>query len=146
MADAAIDALGNSEEVYQRGGLLVQVVNDAEPPPGIKRPADAPRIVVIRNARLRELLTEVAAFAVPGDKGELKPIHPPGWVISAIVARGEWNNLRRLEAVTETPLLRADGTILQEPGYDAATGIMYQPYCNYPPIPEEPQQANVKST
>jgi hypothetical protein len=36
-------------------------------------------------------------------------------------------NLKALHGVTHTPMLRSDGTILDTPGYDAATGFLYLP-------------------
>jgi hypothetical protein len=36
-------------------------------------------------------------------------------------------NLKTLHGVTHTPMMRPDGTILDTPGYDAATGFLYLP-------------------
>ena len=36
-------------------------------------------------------------------------------------------NLKALHGVTHTPMMRRDGTILDTPGYDAATGFLYLP-------------------
>jgi hypothetical protein len=51
-----------------------------------------------------------------------------------------WNKIRPLESVTETPLLRPNGTILQEPGYDVETGILFEPAAAFQPIPEHPSR------
>jgi len=42
--------------------------------------------------------------------------------------------------ITETPLLRPDGSILDTPGYDTATRLVYvrSPTCIIPPIPFAP--------
>lgn len=48
--------------------------------------------------------------------------------------------MRNLVAVSETPVLRPDGTILQTPGYDRATGYVYQPNCDFPEVPERPSK------
>ena len=143
--DEAIEALATCENVYQRGGCLVHVVEGTEPPHGIARPKDAPRIAPIRSARIRELLADVRVWLPPsgGDK-EATPIHPPDWVVKAIDARGQWQGIRRLEAVVESPILRADGTVLQTPGYDASTGLLFQPAGTFSPPPDRPTQADAR--
>ena len=98
VVDEAIEALATRENVYQRGGCLVQVVEGTEPPRGIARPKDAPRIAPMRYPRIRELLADAAAWYRPaGEDGERERIHPPDWVVKAIDARGQWQGIRRLE-------------------------------------------------
>jgi hypothetical protein len=55
-------------------------------------------------------------------------------------------NLRELRAVTHTPAIRDDGSILDRPGYDQATGWLYLPDqgLTVPPVPERPTAAQVK--
>ena len=49
-------------------------------------------------------------------------------------------NLKTLHGVTHTPMMRPDGTVLDRPGYDTATGFLYlpDPDLNVPPIPDQP--------
>ena len=60
----------------------------------------------------------------------------------AVEARGQWQGIPRLEAVVESPVLRADGTILQPPGYDQQTGLIFRPETEFPPAKEKPTQAD----
>lgn len=46
---------------------------------------------------------------------------------TAARARAGVPNLRTLAGVTHTPIVRADGSILNTPGYDAATRLLYLP-------------------
>ena len=145
VVDEAIEALATRENVYQRGGCLVQVVEGTEPPRGIARPKEAPRIAPMRYPRIRELLADAAAwYRLAGEEGERERIHPPDWVVKAIDARDQWRGIRRLEAVVETPILRVDGTILQEPGYDPLTGILFQPKAEFPRVAERPSRADAE--
>jgi hypothetical protein len=130
----AIDALTTRDNVYQRGGCLVQLLETAVPPRGIDRSKDAPRIAALRHARIRELLADAAAWLRSDGEGNVEPIHPPDWVVKAVDARGQWPQIRRVEAVVEAPILRADGTVLQQAGYDEATGIIFRPQCDFAPI------------
>jgi hypothetical protein len=56
--------------------------------------------------------------------------------------RGEAPNLRLLHGITHTPMVRADGSVLAEPGYDTATGFLHLPTVDVPPVPERPRAAD----
>ncbi len=142
VVDEAIEALAPVDNIYQRGGALVQVVEGTKPPRGIERPKDSPKIALLRHARLRELLAIAATWYKPGEEEEQVRIHPPDWVVKAVDARGQWKGIRRLEAVVESPVLRADGTILQLPGYDQQTGLIFRPQTQFPLAKEMPTQAD----
>jgi hypothetical protein len=49
-----------------------------------------------------------------------------------------------LEGVTEIPVLRANGTILQKPGYDPDTGLLFEPQHAFPEIPPKPSKADAE--
>jgi hypothetical protein len=134
----AVDAIKAVPNVYQRGGILMQVVQGAKPPRGIDRPKEAPQIAPIKTARLRTVLSSAATWLETIDRGETSPAHPPQWAVLGVEASPEWPGVRRLEGVVESPILRADGTILQAPGYDEETGLYYQPVGPVDPIPERP--------
>ena len=48
---------------------------------------------------------------------------PQAAYLSAVLANRSWDGLRPLNGVIGAPVLRPDGTLLQEPGYDPATGL-----------------------
>jgi hypothetical protein len=56
-------------------------------------------------------------------------------------------NLKALHGVTHTPMLRSDGTILDTPGYDAATGFLYLPDAGLEVsrIPDRPTPDEIKT-
>lgn len=136
--DQALDALADHPELYRRGSVLVHVVRDERPHRRISGPQDAPRIVAVPNALLREMLAECVDFRKAKGEGELVPVSPPASCVRALAARGQWPLLRPLEAVTQTPLLLPDGSILQEPGYDRTTGIYFLPKVEFPRISDHP--------
>jgi hypothetical protein len=147
--DEAIDALSNPAavpEVYQRGNLLVRVLRTpkAGKQSRVDRPEGTPRIGKIPGPHLSELLARVADFVtlVPKKDGEteLAPAHPPARCISAVLSRGHYPKIRCLEAVVEAPALRPDGTILDTPGWDAETGLLYEPNGDFPKIPQTPDK------
>ena len=124
--DEAIDALATAGGIYQRAGTLVHVVENGKCPRGIARDTDSPRIVPVTLPRLREMMSTAANWFKLGKNG-FEPGHPPLWAVKGVDARGEWPPIPRIEAVTESVTLRANGSILEKPGYDADTGLFYAP-------------------
>jgi hypothetical protein len=134
--------------LYQRGGLLAQVVRDPRPAHGPLRSLSAgPRITTVPPANLRTRITRhVRLFAYHETKEgpEPRPAHPPPWLVDGVHAAGRWPGVRPLEAVSETPVLRPDGTVLQQPGYDEGTGVLYEPYGEFPAVPEAPTKDDAR--
>jgi hypothetical protein len=59
-------------------------------------------------------------------------------VRNALAAVDEAINLRLLRGVTHTPMVRKDGSILDQPGYDLHTGFLFLPVVDVPEVPEHP--------
>jgi hypothetical protein len=133
--DAAISVLATDTEVYQRGGVLVRVVQDHNPNDGIIRAEIQPRIAQFPEAVLRERLTRKIRY-VAEDKDGPADTHPPRWHIKAVEQRQHWPDVRYLAGVVTHPVLRADGSVLSAPGYDAKTSLIYVPDGEFPPIAE----------
>jgi hypothetical protein len=114
-------------ELYQRGGILVRVIRDHQPTDGILRCDGSATIQTLPAANLRERLTYFAEFTKINSKGEEVCAHPPGWLVNAIEARAEWDGIRHLMGVSDAPILRSDGSIWQQPGYDKETRVLFEP-------------------
>ncbi|MGA2061055.1 MAG: hypothetical protein ABSG67_11285, partial [Thermoguttaceae bacterium] len=145
VVDEAITAMSSHAALFQRGGSLVHIVNDSEPPRGIARSKDAPRISNMPLPRLREILAESTMWAKETDNGEeikREYIHPPEWAIKEVAARGQWAGIRRLENIVESPVLRADGSVLQSAGYDPLTGLILSADSSFPPISDKPSKTD----
>jgi len=135
--DEGVAALARHPVAYQRGGALVHVVCDQSPLRGVTRPKGAPRIVPMAPPTLRECLAAAAVWVAKFDDGP-KRVAVPKNAVASIHARGQWQDVRTLEAVVDCPVLRPDGSVIETPGYDAATGILYAPSIEFPVVPEEP--------
>lgn len=134
----AIRALVADPDIYQRGRQLVRVLPAEVAGDGALEGA-APVIAPMPLPILRERMAASATWvALRGD--EIEPAHPPPWAVEAIHARGEWPGIRPLAGIVEAPTLRPDGSLLSEPGYDAATGLLYLAPAGvtWPPIPKSP--------
>ncbi len=135
-------------ELWQRSGLLVRVVRDAAPTRGVVRPPGAPTIAPLPRGHLRELAGRVASWIETREtkQGEkIIPVYPPDPVLAALEDRGSWP-FPYLDGVIETPTLRPDGSIIDRPGYDAATGLLYDAGgVVYPAVPDRPTEDDVRS-
>lgn len=116
-AVAALADADRAPEVYVRGGELVSVRRDED---------DRPRIEQLGEDQLRGILERAAIFQRTTPKGGTVPVAPPRDIVRDLAALGAWP-FRALEGITETPVLRADGTVLCEPGYDSRSRLIYLP-------------------
>lgn len=131
--DAVVAELERLEGTYQRGGQLVRVVE-----PAVGDVSTAPRIEPLPLASLREDLTKVVRFQKLDRYGEPIPARPADWCVRAVAARGTWPRVPVLRGVIEWPVLRPDGSLIQEPGYDAATKLLYMPSATFKSLSTNP--------
>lgn len=127
---------------YVRDGapVVIEEVSGAGDVTSGDEDVDMPLTVsVLRPALLAGLLAEHTT--VTSDKGEESPKRD---VLAAVLARQSWPGLPPLRRIISTPVLRPDGTLLQRPGYDPATGY-YLTTGTMPldPIPDKPTPAQI---
>ncbi|MFG0260514.1 MAG: hypothetical protein ACF8LK_09210, partial [Phycisphaerales bacterium JB041] len=127
--DEVAAAIGRDSTIFTRGGMFVEVRQSGD--------GGQSSISTMPPARLREQITRSTEL-LGYSKGELKPRHPTTWLVNALHARGRGAGTRELRMLSETPILRPDGTVCQEPGYDAVTRVLYRPTAAFPWIPENP--------
>jgi hypothetical protein len=131
------EALAHADsDLYQRGGQLVRVTRVMRPPTQRRRvrSSGGPRIEPLPLPDLRTRITRHCVLVHKKDQN-LSPASPSAWLTQGVAAKATpWDLVRPLESVSETPLLRPDGTILQQPGYDQATGILFEPSTRFEPI------------
>jgi hypothetical protein len=148
VVDAAVSALVRDPDIYQRGGSLVRVVDKRVDICGIINRDDAPvlpHIIDVGDAHLADRLSSHAEWVRLDHKGRLRSCYPPAMVVRATAERRAWPGVRPLLAVVSSPTLRPDGTVLQTPGYDPATGLLYRPNAEYPHIPDHPTRDDARA-
>jgi hypothetical protein len=100
--------------VYSRADELVQVVQDA----------DGIRIAKMAKPVVRNVLTRAAQFrTVDGRNGKEKEVGPPKDLVDYVYTCRRWENVEGLDGVVDYPVLRPDGSILSQEGYDRATRL-----------------------
>lgn len=139
----AVSALARDESVFQRAGELVHVIT---PLTGPTRPAsskeprrDGPLIRPLPQSVLASRLAASARW-VAQRKNEWVPCSPPKDVVAAVHALGEWGGVRAIVGVVSAPTMRPDGSLLQTPGFDAATGLLYWPTIRFPVVDDSPSR------
>ena len=146
VTNQAVAALARNADVYQRSGSLVHVVLDSRSKSTVSRPPGTPQIAQIQPARLRELLAEQIDFQRWNErKEEWASTHVPVWVVGEVGARQQWSEIRHLEAVSATPMLRPDGSVIDRPGLDDATGVLFMPRRQFPKVPERPTREDAEA-
>jgi len=138
VAHDAIAALVSRGVLYQRCGDLVHTVKNSTARETVDRYETPVTIEKLPPLQLRRLLAKYIDFWKTTSKGDLVPAHPPEWCIGEIDTMRRWPDIDHLEAVVTTPLLRPDGTVLDEKGYDSRTGIIYESKVEFDHILRQP--------
>jgi putative DNA primase/helicase len=128
-AEAAL--LATNAPIYQRGSALVRPVFPSE---------RCARLEMVGVYHLREEMTKAAIWLQCNDgSGEERVVDAPELIAKTYLERaGAWK-LRELKAIISAPTLRPDGTVLSQPGYDAATGLLFEPRGTvFPEVPTNP--------
>ena len=142
-AEDALLLLGS--EIYQRGGLIVRPVL-SKLKAADNRDTQGWRLIPVTRPYLVETLTRAARFLkYDGRSKGWSAVDAPEKVADAYLNRqGSWK-LPVLTGITNTPFLRADGSICEQPGYDPTSGLLFKPDDrSFPPIPPEPTKDEAK--
>ena len=143
--------LNQQDYIYQRSGKLVRVIMVFNTPNNkntlIERSYDAIVIKEIDQAFLTVYLTKVGNFVVFDSRsGSIKKIDCPERISRYLIATQEWN-IPVLTGIINAPTLRRDGTILDRPGYDASSGLLFFPGdYTFEKIPEHPTLEDAKKS
>jgi len=97
------------------------------------------KLHIVEPTYLTEKLSTAASFQRYDMKRKrVVQIDAPPKIATHMLARkGEWG-LPLILGVTGTPFLRRDGSLCETPGYDATSGLLYQPSQAFPSISKNP--------
>lgn len=140
---ASIDAMeraliAGDPGIFQRGDRVVRL-GEQEVPTFKGEKLKTTRLYPVDANNLCERAMRVAHFEkFDARKNDVVQTKCPNDVASTYLSRvGEWS-LPTLTGFVTTPTLRADGSILNTPGYDPTTGILYQPNAEFPELLDMP--------
>ena len=130
--------------IYRRGQTLVRPARAAEfSSPGIERPDDA---LVLTNATTEWLSIRLCDAAewrrYDARQREMRPCDPPSKVASGLLAIADELELASLRGIAQHPVLRPNGTLASQPGYDEETGLLldFDPM-DFAAVSDEPEAA-----
>lgn len=118
--------VGELDHLYRRQGNLVRVI------PGAIQPLNAKQL-------RSEIDFTFRSIKHVKDKGTVDTNFPLVPAEHAVGAVHRLNNAREIQGITSIPLFRADGELIDTPGYDEVTKMLYQPAEGLKiHVPEEP--------
>jgi putative DNA primase/helicase len=137
--DQAQQALLEAGGVYVRGQMLVHIVRNFGAQKWLRVPSGLPTICQVVDARLWEMMSASAEWKkYDGRREKFVDAKPPEWAPKTLRARDQWP-FPVLDGISDTPVLRPDGTIHDKPGYDAGSRTFYAPGgVTWPTVKAEP--------
>jgi len=132
-----------SLRVFHRRGQLVHVIRSpAETVCGVEVEAGTPLVRALPRSTFRERIALAAKFGVyekVNGNWVFMRKRPTDWLVNSGMDRGEYPPaIHALSGIVTSPTLRPDGTVLQTPGYDEATGFIYEPDVAFPHVEDMP--------
>lgn len=134
VVDAAIRHLSGSDAVFQRGTTLVKICRSFRIRSGVTVPDGTP---MIAQSTPQDIRTEIARRCMVTKEtadGEEVHAHPPTWLYTAVHSVGRYPTIKPLRAVCDFPVLRPDGSIFSQNGYDPLTGVFCELSHQYHPL------------
>jgi hypothetical protein len=133
-AEAALQSLYGANVppvIFVRGGHLVRAKIDEEGRPALEQLDES--ILLYEMARAANYLRYNSQTQAT------QPVYPPTALASDILSHPNWQ-FPALSGITEVPIVRPDGSILNTPGYDKETHLLYLPApdLDIPAIPDQP--------
>lgn len=138
---------GAIPDVYVQNGQLVKLYDDygnVELPQGESQKAVAP---FTNDTFGNEVADHIFFYQEIKDEdtGEYKmrPKQPRQETLRTVLGNRSWPGVPPLRGITRVPILRIDGTVLNEAGYDADSGMYFDPMCEFDQVPEQPTRGEV---
>ncbi|MFC2018696.1 hypothetical protein ACFLU4_01900 [Chloroflexota bacterium] len=136
----ALEALykaNKPECIFRRSGALTRISLDEK---------QRPYTEALGESAFRGCLARSCNFVRINVRGDRIAVPPPLDVVRDCLSLGEWQ-FPALLGITEAPVIRPDGTVMNKPGYDRATNLYYYPSAKLtvPPIPDKPSDSDIKA-
>ncbi len=126
--------------LYRRGGLVVST-SFAEMLTWDGKKIIGQVIETRGDYALVEDAEAVAKFVRFDEKGEPRPCPPPMSLIRTLKDRKLRLRLPLLAGIVNCPSIAVDGRLLDQPGYDPVTGVLYDPLgVSFPRVPDFPDR------
>jgi hypothetical protein len=140
-AIAAMQAANNPPRIFERGANPVRTNRNEQ---------NRPFIELMSEAAMRGFMDRSADYMNVREDSEgnlvYSHVHPPQDVVKDVLTVPQ-RRFPPLVAITPNPVIRANGTILSKPGYDAESKLYYEPEpgLKVPEIPENPTKEQLQA-
>jgi len=132
----ALVAANEPPTMFARSGALVRIRPDEN---GIMQ------IEPLSESALRGMMARCARYMKINHDDEAVPTYPPSAVVKDILALPAWPAILPLIGLITSPVVRSDGSIVEQLGYDAATRLYYTGKTKMAlNVPETPTQTDAK--
>jgi hypothetical protein len=140
LIDAGLPIYQRSAFIVRPGHMRVAVSND--------RTAEALRVLEVGNGAMTEAFSHAANWEAYDKKQQgWKAVDPPGQVVHAYRDRVGYWRLPVLAGIIAAPTLREDGSVLDAPGYDPKSGLLFDPCgASFPSIPTNPTMEDARAS
>jgi hypothetical protein len=139
-AEEALLPHAQALRLFQRVGELVRIISLPEllAGGGLQRPVGTVQLEPISPVALTEIFDRIVRWQKINADGKARAVDCPSRIAIAYISRvGEWR-IPILTGIISAPILRTDGTVLLQPGYDSKTGLFFATGEEWPEIPDEP--------
>jgi putative DNA primase/helicase len=133
--------------IFQRAGELVRVICLPEPHKGggLQRSKGTVQLEPLGGLALTEVFSRIAVWERIDAEGDAQIVDCPSKIAAFYISRtGSWR-LPVLSGIISAPLLREDGSILSQPGFDKESGLFFDSDEDWPVIPDRPTRADAEA-
>lgn len=107
-------------QIFRRGGKVVKVVDE--------------QIIQVDRGCMTYHIPVVVDIKKTTAKREVS-VPPPTWLVDSVLSHCATNHIvRRLDGIITSPTLREDGSVLDDPGYDEQSRLLYLPKRDFPKV------------
>jgi len=125
---------GRLPDIFLRGDVLTQVATGEK---GVHARE-------LNDAILRRLIADNLPCVKVTPHGAVVGALPMPITCKAILALQQWPKMRRLRGIAGFPVPLPDGSIVQQPGYHAGSGLFLPEGMGVPPVPDNPTAQQIK--
>jgi phage/plasmid primase-like uncharacterized protein len=150
MVDRAEEIMARRDDIFTNAGRLVRVAEakdigenvDTKTKDGRQHFTDSRRILMKSVAK--EWLTTELTREIEWVKSDARKKDgyvtrdAPDFLAPALIEQKVWPNIRELAGITSAPILREDGSVRLEAGYDPETGMLLVPRGPFLPVADKP--------
>jgi putative DNA primase/helicase len=141
--------LGHSERlgIFQCAGELVRVIYLPIPHngEGLQRSKGTVQLEPLGGLPLTEVFSRIIRWDQIDSKGDVQTVDCPPKIAAFYISRVGFWRLPVLAGIISSPLLREDGTVLSQPGFDKESGLFFVSDDNWSGIPDRPSRADAEA-